>query len=127
MTSARQTARSYGRTDIVGDEHDRSCTGSVMGADSPDLARAKQLVDELKAQGFVFGRTAPGPDGPLMGRRMGEEWVDFVYLEGFSRDCLAWRQRRSPLVVPGARVMERRISGGAVAVLAQVRTWGSES
>lgn len=98
-----------------------------MGADSPDLARAKQLVDELKTLGFVFARTAPGPDGPLMGRRMDEEWIDFVYLEGFSHDCIAWRQRRSPLIVPGAGVVERRISGGAVAVLAEVRTWVGNS
>jgi hypothetical protein len=98
-----------------------------MGTDSPDLARAKQLLDELKARGFVFARTAPGPDGPLMGRRMGEEWVDFVYFEGFSHDCIAWRQRRSPLIVAGQGLVERRISGGAVAVLAEVRTWVNES
>ncbi|MCA1707981.1 MAG: hypothetical protein LC808_33780, partial [Actinobacteria bacterium] len=67
-------------------------------ADSPDLARAKKLLDELKATGFEFVRTAPGPDGPLLGQRTSEGFVDVVYLEGFSTDCLAWRQRRSPLI-----------------------------
>jgi hypothetical protein len=99
----------------------------VTGGDSPDVARAKQLVDELRAQGFEFVRTAPGLDGPLMGRRLGAEWVDFVYVEGFSHDCIAWRQRRSPLVVPGQGLVERRVTGGALTVLAEALSWGSES
>ncbi len=98
-----------------------------MGADSPDVARAKGLVDELKGRGFEFVRTAPGLDGPLMGRRMGEDWVDFVYVEGFSHDCIGWRQRRSPLIVPGQGLVERRVVGGALTVLAEALTWVSES
>ena len=38
-----------------------------MSADSPDLVIAKGLLDELKLVGFEFQRTAPGPDGPLLG------------------------------------------------------------
>lgn len=95
--------------------------------ESPDLARAKQLLDEVKAQGFEFVRTAPGADGPLMGRRVSDEWTDFAYLEGFSHSCVAWRQRRSPLIVTGTGVTERRITGSASAVLAEVLTWDSES
>jgi len=98
-----------------------------MSSDSPDLAWAKQLLDELKAQGFEFVRTAPGLDGPLMGRRLGPERVDFVYVEGFSHDCLAWRQRRTPLIVPGHGLVERRITGGALTVLAEALSWGLES
>lgn len=97
-----------------------------MGTDSPGLERAKQLVDELKTRGFEFARTAPGLDGPLMGRRMGEDWIDFVYIEGFSHDCIAWRQRRSPLIVPGQGLVERRITGGALTVLAEALAWGNE-
>ena len=98
----------------------------MMGAaDSPDLARAKRLLDELKAQGFEFLRTGPGPDGPLMGRRLCGQWVDFVYFEGFGHSCLAWRQRRSPLIIPGAGIAERRITGGALAVLGEVLSWES--
>lgn len=99
-----------------------------MGAaDSPDLALAKQLLDEVKAHGFEFVRTAAGADGPLMGRRVSEEWIDFVYLEGFSRSCIAWRQRRSPLVVTGAGLTERRITGSASAVLTEVLSWQADS
>lgn len=100
---------------------------SVKVMDSPDLVRAKDFLDELKTAGFEFARTAPGPDGPLIGRRMTEGFVDVVYLEGFSRDCLAWRQRRSLLIVAGEGLVQRRISGGAVDVLAEVLSWGSES
>ena len=99
----------------------------MTGTDGPDVARAKQLVDELKAQGFEFVRTAPGLDGPLMGRRMGGDFVDFVYIEGFSHDCIAWRQRRSTLIAPGQGLVERRITDGALTVLAEARSWGSES
>ncbi len=100
---------------------------SVKVTDSPDLARAKQFLDELKAAGFEFMRTASGPDGPLMGRRMTEGFIDVVYLAGFSCDCMAWRQRRSLLIVAGEGLVERRISGGAVVVLTEVLSWGSES
>lgn len=99
---------------------------SVIGRDSPDLARAKQLIDELKAQGFEFVRTAPGQDGPLMGCRRSEDFVDFVYIEGFSHDCIALRQRQSPLIIPGQGLVERRITGGALTVLAEALSWQSE-
>ncbi|MGH3798141.1 MAG: hypothetical protein ACRDSP_25095 [Pseudonocardiaceae bacterium] len=95
--------------------------------DSPAVVRAKQLLDELKVAGFVFQRTAPGVDGPLMGRRITEEWVDFVYVEGFSQDCMGWRQRRSPLIVAGEGMVERRIVGGALSVLGEVLSWETES
>ncbi|MGH3796799.1 MAG: hypothetical protein ACRDR6_23985 [Pseudonocardiaceae bacterium] len=95
--------------------------------DSPAVVRAKGLLDELKVAGFVFQRTAPGLDGPLMGRRISEEWVDFVYVEGFSRDCIGWRQRRSPLIVAGEGMVERRIVGGALSVLGEVLSWETES
>lgn len=95
----------------------------MTGIDSPDLAQAKQLIDELKAQGFEFARTAPGPDGPLLGQRTNEGFVDVVYLEGFSSDCLAWRQRRSPLIIAGEGAMEYQISGSAVTVLTEVLRW----
>lgn len=94
-----------------------------MSADSPDLVAAMRILDGLKAAGFRFERMAPGEDGPLLGRRVTERWVDHVYIEGFSRDCMAWRQRRSPLIVPGAGVAERRVSGGALSVLGEVATW----
>lgn len=98
----------------------------MTGSDSPTVVRAKQFLDELKGHGFDFVRTAPGADGPLMGRRMTEEWVDFVYIEGFSHDCIAWRQRRSPLLVPGEGLVERRVVGGALTVLEEVANWTSD-
>lgn len=99
----------------------------MTGGDSPDLARAKQLLDELRSRGFEFARTAPGPDGPLLGQRTSESFVDVVYLEGFSADCLAWRQRRSPLIVTGKELVEHQVSGSAVTVLIETLNWGNES
>jgi hypothetical protein len=34
-----------------------------MGADSPDVVIAKQLLDQLKLHGFQFERIAPGEEG----------------------------------------------------------------
>lgn len=99
----------------------------MTGGDSPDLVRAKNLVDELKARGFQFVRTAPGLDGPMMGRRTGEDFVDFVYVAGFTHDCMAWRQRQSPLVVAGEGLVERRITGGALTVLAEALGWDNDT
>ena len=98
-----------------------------MSANSPDLVSAMRLLDELKVAGFVFQRTAPGVEGPLMGRRVTDDFVDFVYIEGFSHDCIAWRQRRSPLVVPGEGLVERRVVGGALTVLHEVSSWDAGS
>ncbi|HEX2299804.1 MAG TPA: hypothetical protein VHH34_15035 [Pseudonocardiaceae bacterium] len=91
-------------------------------ADSPDLAAAKRLLDAAKLSGFEFVRTAPGPDGPLLGRRTTDRWLDTIYLEGFSRDCHAWRQRRSPLITPSQKA-ERQISGSALDILNDVLSW----
>ena len=91
-------------------------------ADSPDLAAAKRLLDAAKHGGFEFVRTEPGADGPLLGRRITDQWRDTIYLAGFSCDCLAWRQRRSPLIVPRHKA-ERQISGSALDVLGEVLGW----
>lgn len=96
---------------------------STHTPDPPDLARAKQLLDDLKRLGFRFERTAPGQDGPLVGRRVSGPWVDTIHIEGFSRDCAAWRERRSTLIVPGGAARDRRVSGGALMVLGEVLTW----
>lgn len=98
-----------------------------MNSDSAEVVQAKRLVDVLKQAGFVFERTAPGVDGPLVGRRMSGRWVDMVRIEGFSRGCHAWRQRRSLVIVPDAAAVDRRISGGAIAVLSEVSTWQTPS
>lgn len=93
-----------------------------MTTDSPDLVTAKRLLDHVKAQGFQFQRV-DGPDGALVGTRHTEEWTDTVYLDGFSRDCYALRERKTSLVVPGGTLVERRATGGALNVLNTVLTW----
>ncbi|MGH3821686.1 MAG: hypothetical protein ACRDRA_02390, partial [Pseudonocardiaceae bacterium] len=67
--------------------------------DSPDVVIAKRLLDQVKQDGFTFQRAAPGEDAPLVGYRISDGWVDLIHIEGFSRDCFAWRKRTSSLIV----------------------------
>jgi hypothetical protein len=98
-----------------------------MGTDSPDVVIAKRLLDQLKLCGFQFERIAPGEDGPLMGNRVTGDYVDMIHIEGFSRDCFAWRQRSSSLILPGGGLVERRAAGSALDVLNEVLTWKLKS
>ncbi|MGQ0778322.1 MAG: hypothetical protein ACT4NY_28590 [Pseudonocardiales bacterium] len=88
-----------------------------------DLVIAMRLVDHLKLRGFQFWRSAPGEDGPLVGRRVARDYVDTIYIEGFSDDCFAWRQRTSRLIVPGDGLGQRRADGDALTVLNEVLMW----
>lgn len=94
-----------------------------MSTDSPDLVVAKHLLDDLKLHGFQFRRIAAGEDGPLVGSRTGDDWLDLVHIEGFSRDCFAWRKRVSSLIVPGDGVAEHQVHGHAITVLNEVLSW----
>jgi hypothetical protein len=94
-----------------------------MEADSADLLSAKRLLDLLKQGGFQFQRVAPGEDGPLVGNRVCGDWIDLIHVEGFSRDCFAWRKRTSSLIVPGEGLVERRIHGHVLVVFNDVLTW----
>jgi hypothetical protein len=92
-------------------------------ADSPDVVIAKRLLDHAKRGGFTFQRAAPGADAPLVGYRVGDGWVDLVHLEGFSRDCFAWRKRTSSLIVSQDTLVQCWVEGGALEVLTEVLTW----
>ena len=94
-----------------------------MSADSPDLVIAKRLLDHAKLRGFQFQRTAPGPDGPLLGTRHTGDWQDTIHLAGFSQDCYALRTRTTSLLVPDSALVERRATGDALTVLDTVLTW----
>ena len=96
-------------------------------ADSPDLVTAKHLLDRLKVHGFEFQRIAPGEDGPLVGTRISDDYLVLIHIEGFSRDCFAWRQRSSSLIVPGGSLVERRVEGSALDVLNEVMSWEPRS
>ena len=98
-----------------------------MDADSPDVTIAKRLIDDAKLGGFEFRRVAPGEDGPLVGNRVSGEWVDLIHIEGFSRDCFAWRKRISSLTVPESAPMQRHVAGSALDVLNEVLTWDQEA
>ncbi len=80
-------------------DHTRRDRGRVM-TDSPDLAAAKRLLEAAKRHGFAFQRIAPGEDGPLWGVRTSADWVDEIYLGGFSTGCTAARRRRFPWSCP---------------------------
>ncbi|MGH3898596.1 MAG: hypothetical protein ACRDTA_10145 [Pseudonocardiaceae bacterium] len=97
-----------------------------MRTESPDLVIAKRLLDHLKLRGFEFRRGSPGEDGPLVGNRVTGDWVDAIHIEGFSRDCFAWRKRTSSLIVPVEGLVERRVHGAALTVLNEVLTWETE-
>lgn len=94
-----------------------------MQTDSPDLVIAKRLLDHLKVLGFQFQRTAQGEDGPLVGYRISDAYLDLIHIEGFSRDCFAWRKRSSSLIVAGSGLIERSTEGGALDVINEVLTW----
>ena len=96
-----------------------------MGTDSPDLMIAMRLLDSLKLSSFEFRRGAPGEDGPLVGHRIRGDRVDLVLIEGFSRDCFAWRQRATPLIIPGSGLVERQVNGSAIDVFNEVLAWGA--
>jgi hypothetical protein len=98
-----------------------------MEADSSDVVIAKRLLDQLKQRGFQFQRIAPGEDGPLIGNRVTGNCVDMIHIEGFSRDCFAWRQRTSSLILPGGGLVEHRADGSALDVLNEVLTWEPKS
>lgn len=91
--------------------------------DSPQLVIAMRLLDHLKLCGFEFQRTASGEDGPLVGHRVSDDWVDTIHIEGFSRDCFASRKRTCSLIVASAGLVERRAHGSALTVLNDVLTW----
>jgi hypothetical protein len=94
-----------------------------MTADGRDVAAAKLLLDILKLRGFQFRRVAPGEDGPVVGDRVTDDWVDLIHIEGFSRDCFAWRKRTSSLIVPGDGLVEHRANGDALTVLNEALSW----
>lgn len=50
-------------------------------------------------------------------------WADLIHIEGFSRDCLAYRTRISVLHAPGRGLLERQVNGSALNVLSEVLSW----
>jgi hypothetical protein len=94
--------------------------------DSPDVAIAKRLLDYAKQSGFTFQRVAPGEDGPLVGYRVSDSWLDLIHIEGFNRDCFAWRKRTSSLLVTQDALVQLQVEGSALEVLNEVLTWEPE-
>ncbi|PZS31476.1 MAG: hypothetical protein DLM61_08505 [Pseudonocardiales bacterium] len=90
-----------------------------MTTDSPYLAAAKRLLDAAKSEGFAFERIALGEDGPLRGVRKSAEWIDEIYLAGFSQpdSCSAIRRQRCSLIMPGGLPVTQQVEGDALTVL----------
>lgn len=86
-------------------------------ADGPDVVTAKRLLDHAKRRGFQFRPVECDPDGALLGTREGDEWLDTVFLAGFSRDCYALRQRTSSPARPRRRGATPRRRGFRLAQL----------
>lgn len=91
--------------------------------DGPDVVIAKRLLDHAKRDGFTFQRAAPGADGPLVGYRLSDGWLDLIHIEGFSRNCFAWRQRATSLIVSQNALVQRQAEGSALDVLTEVLSW----
>jgi hypothetical protein len=91
--------------------------------DSPDVVTAKRLLDYAKQVGFEFHRVAPGEDAALVGSRVSDDYVDLIHIEGFSRDCFAWRKRTSSLIVSQDALVQCQVRGSALEVLNEVLTW----
>ncbi|MGH3823327.1 MAG: hypothetical protein ACRDRA_10925 [Pseudonocardiaceae bacterium] len=49
--------------------------------------------------------------------------MDLIHIEGFSRDCFAWRKRTTSLIVSAGALVEREVEGSALDVLNAVLTW----
>lgn len=92
-----------------------------MEIDSPGVVIAKRLLDHAKQRGFEFRRIAPGEDGPMVGYRVSGGWIDLIHIAGFSRDCFAWRQRTSSLILP--EVHWRNAGWRAVRWMCFTRHW----
>lgn len=93
--------------------------------DGPDVVIAKRLLDYAKQGGFTFQRAAPGEDGPLVGYRVSDSWVDLIHIEGFNRDCFAWRKRTSSLITSQDALVQRQVEGSVLEVLNEMLTWES--
>ncbi|MGH3673339.1 MAG: hypothetical protein ACRDSH_22390 [Pseudonocardiaceae bacterium] len=91
-----------------------------MGADSPELAVAKRLLDLARDQGLVFQRVAPGEDGPLLGIRNTPNYHDKLYISDFYSGCSATQARRYSLIVPGGLLVTARVTGDVLTVLRTV-------
>ncbi|MGH3937969.1 MAG: hypothetical protein ACRDTG_04930 [Pseudonocardiaceae bacterium] len=94
-----------------------------MAGESPDLVIAMRLLDHAKLRGFAFRRVAGGPDGALLGTRHTGDWSDTIYLDGFSRDCYAQRERATSLLVPEHALVEHHVTGDALNVLNTALSW----
>lgn len=93
--------------------------GAAMTTDHhPDLVQAVRLLHHVELRGFTFHSDATDAGGPLVGTRISEEWADTIHLEGFTRDCVAWRQRAD-----GDGPAQQRIEGSALRVLTEALTW----
>ncbi|MGH3669515.1 MAG: hypothetical protein ACRDSH_02600 [Pseudonocardiaceae bacterium] len=99
----------------------------MEAVDSSDVVLAKRLLDDAKRSGFTFQRAAPGTDAPLVGHRVSDGWADLIHIEGFSRDCFAWRQRTSALIVSQHALVQRQVEGSALEVLTEVLSWEPRS
>lgn len=85
---------------------------------NPDRDRAIRLLHHVELRGFTFHSDATDAGGPLVGTRISDDWADTIHLEGFIRDCVAWRHRAD-----GTGPALQRVEGSALTVLTEALTW----
>ena len=50
-----------------------------------------------------------------------------IHIEGFSRNCFAWRKQTSSLIVSQDSLVQRQVAGSVLDVLHKVLTWETGS
>jgi hypothetical protein len=87
------------------------------------LSISLSLLDHAKAHGFYFRRVSPLVDAPIVGIRYRYSWTEVVRIDGWRKNCQAWKQpNKLVLAAPPVDAYDY-VSGSALNVLNKVVCW----
>lgn len=87
------------------------------------LEISMRLLDHAKVRGFYFRRARPLADAPLVGTRYRNGKTEVVRIDGWRRNCQAWRQPNMLVLARPPENAEEYVSGSALNVLNRVACW----
>lgn len=87
------------------------------------LELSKRLLDHAKVHGFYFRRARPGIDAPLVGIRYRAGVTEVVRIDGWRRNCQAWRQPSKLVLAKPPEDATEYVAGSALNVLNRVVCW----